>query len=550
MANRPFLRHSLRRRCLPTGSALTLLLVFLAAPSGQVAPTFDVVIRGGMVLDGTGAEPRRADVGVNGDRITRVASGAIDAAMGRLVLDATGHIVAPGFIDQHAHIQNIAEYPLAETHVRQGITSLVSSPHSGEQVHPLDTYIANLKVVPNIGYFSGHSSVRRRVLGMADRPATASELAEMKRLVAQDMQHGALGLSTGLAIPPGSRAPYEEIVELARVAAAGGGVYVSHIRDETTDVVAAVEEFLRVVEATGMPGQISHHTVSGSTQWGLTTRTLGLIDAARARGLDVTLDVYPYTQGVVLSGEMLPSQATRGAPAEAPARTRWLRERLGSAASRAAIEPEIQQMFRTHFAGDDLARLVFLTIPGAPRYVGRTMADLARDRGLPVDARTAARLVLELELDGGFTAVVEEIHEDDLRRLLRHPAVMFDSEARLVGYGEGLPLPRTYGSFPRILGRYVREGKVLTLPEAVRKMTSMSADQIGQQDRGRIREGAFADITVFDAGTIADRSTFQDPHQFPVGIRHVVINGVPVIRNGAMTGEKPGRALKGPARRK
>jgi N-acyl-D-aspartate/D-glutamate deacylase len=199
--------------------------------------------------------------------------------------------------------------------------------------------------------------------------------------------------------------------------------------------------------------------------------------------------------------------------------------------------------------GDDLARIRFQRVKSLPAYEGKTLADLARDRGVPVSAASGAALMAELQAGGGFTAVVDALHEDDLRRFMRHAATLFDTEGPAVGLGDGEPHPRTYGSFPRILARYVREQKVLTLEEAVRKMTSVSADQIGQRDRGRIIEGAFADVTVFDAAAIADRATYDDPHQFAIGIRHVIINGVPVLRAGALTGERPGRALKGPARR-
>lgn len=538
----------------PSRATAVVLALVLAASSlrGQSVPAavFDLVIRGGTVIDGMGGPGRRADIGLTGDRIARVAPDGIDAAMGRIALDATGLIVAPGFIDQHAHIQNIADYPLAETHVRQGITSIVSSPHSGNQVYPLDTYIATLKVTPNIGYFVGHSTVRRKVIGMARREATPAELVELKRLVAQEMRSGALGLSTGLAVPPGSHAPLAEIIELAKVAAAHGGVYVTHLRDDSAGVLDAIEEFIRVIDAAAMPGQISHHTVNGAAQWGWSERTLALVEAARARGLDITLDVFPYTGHVVRSESLLPAWVTEGAPADPEARRARLTQRMSDAAVRAKAEAEIRRLFEGKYVGDDLARVRFLELPAAAQYVNRTMAEVARDRGLPVSAESAAQLVVDFELAGGFRAVMESAHEDDLRRLLRHPATMFDTEGPTIGFGEGQPQPRTYGSFPRILGRYVREARVLTLEEALRKMTSMSADQIGQKDRGRIREGAFADITVFDAATIADRSTFSDPHQFPVGIRHVIVNGVPVIRSGAMTGEKPGRALKGPARAK
>jgi N-acyl-D-aspartate/D-glutamate deacylase len=472
-----------------------------------------------------------------------VAREGLDGAQAPTVLDASGQIVAPGFVDQHAHVQAIADYPLAENFIRQGITSIVSSPHSGEQVHPLDAYIAKLRVAPNIGYFAGHSSTRRRVLGMASRAPTAAELIEMKRLVEEAMRQGALGLSTGVAVPPGSHASLDEIIELAKVAAAHGGIYVSHVREDFGGVLDAVNEVVRVAEAAGIPGQVSHHRVAGAAQWGWSQKTLGLVDAAHARGLDIALDIYPYTAAVVQSSAFFgASEGEGGTPRE-------LSARLQDRAERAGIEEALQRALRSRYVGDDLARIRFQRVKSLPAYEGKTLADLARDRGLPVSAASGAALIAELQAGGGFAAVVDALHEDDLRRFMRHAATLFDTEGPVVGLGDGEPHPRTYGSFPRILARYVREQKVLTLEEAMRKMTSVSADQIGQRDRGRIIEGVFADVTVFDAAAIADRATYDDPHQFAIGVRHVIINGVPVLRAGALTGERPGRALKGPARR-
>ncbi len=527
--------------------SLFVLLLFALlparSPAQDASPRYDLVIRGGTVVDGTGAARYRADVGIRGDRIVRIERGGIPASDGARSLDATGLVVAPGFIDHHAHIQtNIHEYPLAENFTRQGITTIIASLHSGEQPWPLDEYMARLTVAPNVGFFAGHSWVRTKVLGLENRAPTPKELEEMKRLVEVSMQQGALGLSTGLVYVPANFAKLDEVVALAKVAARYGGIYVSHMRDEATGVLDSVAELIRVAEEAGLPAQVQHHKVVGAPQKGWSEKTLGMIDAARTRGLDITLDMYPYTASSTGSSVLFPQWALAGGREK-------FAERIRDGEARTRIVSEMRRIFINERAGNDLSRVQFRTVPSDRRYDGRTLADLAKDKGLAPTIDNGVALVIDLQLAGGFTAIYHAMDEEDVRRIMRHPLTMFDTDADPVGFGIGMPHPRSYGTFPRVLGRYVREEKVLTLENAIQRMTSMSADQIGQSDRGRIREGAFADITVFDADTIADKATFDDPHQYSVGIHHVVINGVPVIRAGALTGEKPGRVIKGPARR-
>jgi N-acyl-D-aspartate/D-glutamate deacylase len=504
----------------------------------------DLVIRGGLVVDGTGAARFRADVGIRGDRIVSVDRSGIAADQAAQTLNAAGLVVAPGFIDHHAHIQtNIHEYPLAENFTRQGITTILASLHSGSQPWPLDAYMARLKVAPNVGFFAGHSWARTRVIGLEDRAPTAAELEEMKRLVDESMQQGALGLSTGLVYVPANYAKTEEVIELAKVAARHGGIYVSHMRDEATGLLDSVAELIRIAEEAGLPGQIQHHKAVGVTQWGWSEKTLAMIDAARARGLDITLDLYPYTASSTGSSVLFPQWALAGG------RQAFAR-RIADPGQREKIEREMRDIFEKERGGGDLKNVQFRSVGSDRRYDGRTLADLAADRGMPNSVESGIALVIELQLAGGFSAIYHAMHEDDVRRIMRHPLAMFDTDGDPVGFGVGFPHPRSYGTFPRVLGRYVREQQVLTLEEAIRKMTSLSADQIGQPERGRIAPGMYADITVFDAEAIADRATFEDPHQYPVGIRHVIVNGTPIIRGGALTGATPGRVLKGPARKR
>lgn len=494
-------------------------------------------------MDGTGAPAFKADVAIRADRIARVDRNGIPPDQAAEVIDAAALVVAPGFIDQHAHIQTtIHEYPLAENFTRQGSTTILASLHSGDQPWPLDRYMASLASAPNVGFFAGHSWARTKVIGLENRAPTASELERMKALVDESMKAGALGLSTGLLYVPANYAKTEEVVELAKVAARHGGIYVSHMRDEAAGLLDSVAEVIRIARAANIPAQIQHHKAVGKPQWGWSVKSLAMIDRARADGLDITLDLYPYTASSTGSSVLFPQWALAGGRDA-------FAKRIADPATRARIEADMRRIFETERGGADLSTIQFRTIPFDRRYDGRTLADLAKDRGRPNTTESGIQLVIELQLKGGFSAIYHSMDEEDVRRIMRHPYAMIDTDGDPVGFGIGHPHPRSYGTFPRVLGRYVRELKVLTLEEAIRRMTSLAADQIGQPERGRIAERMYADIVVFDRERIADRATYTDPHQYSVGIHDVIVNGVPIIRKGALTGAKPGRVLKGPARR-
>lgn len=520
-----------------------LLAVAACAPRETDAGIdYDLLLTGGTVVDGTGEPRYRADVAIRGDRIVRVSREGIVRDRAIEVLDVAGLIVSPGFIDNHAHIQTtIHEHPLAENFTRQGITTILASLHSGDQPWPFAEYLASLEVAPNVGFFAGHSWTRTRVLGTANREPDPKELDRMRALVQQTMQEGALGLSTGLLYVPANYAKTEEIIELAKVAAQHGGIYVSHMRDEGRGLIESVAEVIRIAAEADIPAQINHHKAVGAGQWGWSERTLAMIDSARAAGLDVTHDLYPYTASSTSSRVLFPQWAQAGGQASLVAR-------LSDPVERRRIEREMVPIMEEERGGGSLEAIQFRVVPSNRAYDGKTLADLARDRELPNTTASGIRLAIELQLAGGFSAIFHAMSEEDVIRIMRHPIAMFETDGDPVGYGVGYPHPRSYGAFPRVLGRYVRELEVLTLEEAIRKMAALPARQVGQLERGVIAEGMFADVTVFDAATVADRATFTDPHQYSVGIRHVIVNGTSVIRNGAFTGAKPGRVLEGPAR--
>lgn len=513
-----------------------------AAPAAARQAGYDLVLRGGTVVDGTGSPGFRADVGIRGERIVRVAREGLPAGSGTVELEAEGLVVAPGFIDNHAHIQTtIHRHPLAENFVRQGITTILASLHSGDQPYPLREYMERIEVAPNIGFFAGHSWVRTHVIGNDDRAPSAGELDRMRGLVDEAMQDGALGLSTGLVYVPANFAETEEVIELAKVAARHGGIYVSHMRDEATGLLESVAELIRVAEEGGLPAQINHHKAVGATQWGWSERTIAMIDSANARGLDIKHDLYPYTASSTSSNVLFPQWALAGPRGS-------FTQRVNDPETRARIEAEMRDIFEKERGGGDLARIQFRTVGSMPEYDGKTLADLARDRGLPNTLESGIQLAIELQLAGGFSAIYHAMDEADVIRILQHPLAMIETDGDPVAYGFGYPHPRSYGSFPRVLARYVRELEAISLEEAIRRMTSLSADQVGQHERGRVQEGMFADLTVFNPETIQDRATFEDPHQYSVGIHHVVVNGVPVLQDGVLTGARPGQVLRGPAR--
>lgn len=506
-------------------------------------PTYDLLIEGGRIVDGAGAPWFVADVAIQGDRIAAI--GPLAGARAALRIDARGMVVAPGFIDIHTHARRgIFQTPSAENYVRQGVTTLMEGP-DGSSPLPLRAFLEELSRTPisvNFGMFAGQGSIRQVILGRENREATPAEIEKMKELARQAMSDGAFGLSTGLFYVPGNYTPTGEVIELAKGVGQLGGMHISHMRDEAAGVLDSVRETIRIGEEGGLPTQVTHHKIIGTTNWGKSRDTLRLVEEARARGVDVTIDQYPYTASSTGTSALIPQWALAGGRAALPARLR-------DPDQRAKIRAGIIERIKYDRGGGDPKNVVLANCPFDQGLAGKNLAQLAKERGQSPTPENAAEVAIDLEMHGGCQAVYHAISEEDVERILRSPFTMVGSDGEIPIFGEAAPHPRSYGTFVRVLGRYVRERKALTLEEAVRKMTSMPAARLRLPDRGLLRPEMQADIVIFDAGRVTDKATFLQPHQYAEGVRDVFVNGKPVLLDGKMTSERPGRVLYGPAYR-
>ncbi len=526
---------------------------------------WSVLIRNGRVIDGSGAPGERADVAVEGDRIAAVAPGLRGEAA--RAIDATGHVVTPGFIDAHSHSDLFyLECPAAESKIRQGCTTEVVGmcSFSPAPVHPsrkdmvtawaggigarfrvewetfgqyLDTLRAARPSI-NVVHMVGHGALRLAAIGPENRPATSDDLRAMERLLAEALDAGAFGFSTGLVYPPSAYAGTDELIALARSMARRGGFYFSHIRGEAATLEAAIAEAIQIGEAGGVGVQIAHVKAAGPENWPKMDRVLRMIDEARARGLDVTGDAYPYPAGSTKMDNLLPPWAHDGG-------VRKLLERLADRSIRRRMVEECVDGERWKWTSGTLGfDQIFVATCGRPEVEGLSLAELARRTG---QTPAEAMMNLVVEERAGVSMVAFSQSEENVAKVLAHPAIMVGSDSLGLSAGPGphpgKPHPRMYGTFPRVLGAYAREQKLFSWETAVHKMTGMPAAKLGLRDRGLVRPGAAADLVVFDPDTVRDEATYADPHRHPTGIPYVLVNGAVVVDRGRMTAAGGGRVL-------
>ncbi|MDQ3170006.1 MAG: amidohydrolase family protein [Acidobacteriota bacterium] len=513
-----------------------LLMVLLALPMAVRQPEpFDLLIVNGRLLDGTGNPWRKADLGIRDGRIAAV--GKLDDAPATRIVDAAGRLVTPGFIDVHSHAaESLTRDALRDARalLAQGVTTIVGNPDGGGPVD-ISAQRALLEqggVGVNVALLVGHGSVRSSVMGQIDRAPTASDLARMEDLVRRAVSDGAFGLSSGLFYAPGSFATLDEVVVLARAA---GGVYASHIRDEANysiGVVAAVQEVIDLAERAAVRGVVTHVKALGPDNWGLGAAIATRIDLARARGVDVLADQYPYAaSSTSLGAALVPRWAQAGGAVA-------LRARLADATERVRILAEMRANVRRRGG----ARSIVIAAHDADRALeGQSLEQIAEARQQP--AEVAA---LEIVEAGGASIVSFNMSEDDITALMRKPWLMTSSDGGLALPGEGRPHPRNNGAFTRKLTHYVRDRGAVSLEDAIRSMTSLSASTFGLADRGSLAPGAAADVNVFDLAALREGPTYDDPHRMSEGMWLVLVNGTPVIEHGAFTGKRPGTVLRRP----
>src|SRR6266545_2156742 len=554
---------------IPLAFAASCFMAPLLAAAAPSSATYDVILRGGTVYDGTGTPGRIADVGIRGDRIAAI--GNLKSAHAKTVLDAKGLAVAPGFINMLSwSTDSLIADGRSQGEIRQGVTLEVMG--EGNSMGPLTDemkrraveqqgdirydiawttlaeYLAYLEkkgISPNVASYIGAATIREHVVGLDDRPATPAELEQMRALVRQEMQAGALGIGSSLIYAPGTYASTEELIELNKAAAPYGGRYISHLRSEGDRFLEAVDELITIARAAGVPAEVYHLKAAGASNWPKMDQAIAKIEAAREEGLRITADMYTYTAGATGFDACIPPWSRAGGYDA-------LFKRIADPATRARM---IAEMRAPAVGWENLCQaagtphgllLVEFKNDALKPLTGKRLDEVMKIRGTDAE-NTILDLIAEDRTRVGVVFFL--MSEDNVRKELRLPWVSFGSDASSMA-PEGVFLkssthPRAYGNFARFLGRYVRDEKLVPLPEAIRRLTSLPAANLGLARRGVLKVGAYADVVAFDPATIADKATFEQPHQYAVGMRHVLVNGVPVLRDGEHTDATPGRALKG-----
>jgi N-acyl-D-amino-acid deacylase len=512
----------------------------LRPASAQVV--FSVIFEDALVVDGTGAEPHRADVGIIGDEIRAIGELSQRPALRRI--DASDLVLTPGFMDIHSHAigsgadGSLAARPQAENLIRQGVTAVWGG-QDGSSPWPIGDALAYFDSHPasvNTGLFVGHGTIRGQVVGLDDKAPSPDQMNVMREMVRRAMRDGAWGLSSGLEYTPGMFATTAELAILAGETAPFGGLYISHVRDEGGGLMDSVNELIDIAREAGVAGQLTHHKIIGKHRWGGTAESLARVLEAREDGLDITLDVYPYTASSTGMTILFPAWSKDGGLGA-------LQRRLKDPADRARIREDVIAHINSERGGDP-ATIVAANCSFDASLAGKSLADMAGDRGLTPDVPNAADIAMELVGAGSCQGVFHSMSDDDVTRVMRSPHAMVASDGGVPALGSGAPHPRSYGTFARVLARYVRDLEALTLAEGVHKITGAPAERLALADRGRIAVGFKADVALFDLSSIQDVSTFGDPHRYATGMHYVMVNGVFVLEDGTMTGARPGRSLR------
>lgn len=516
------------------------ILFFLLLPFSVTAQDCDILIINGKIIDGTGNSWYYGDVAVNNGKIIITGRGL--NVTSKKTIDAKGLIVAPGFIDVHTHLEDDeAKDPKATSFILDGVTTCITGNcgSSNVDVKKYLAWIDSLKLSINVATLIGHNDIRKAVMGRANREATPEEMKRMEELVEKAMKDGAVGMSTGLIYIPGTYTKTPEIVDLAKIVSKYKGVYATHMRDEGDSVTQAIDEAITIGREAGLPVQISHFKLSGQHNWGRSKETIPMVEAARREGIDVTIDQYPYTASSTSISTLIPDEILADGQDSIKARLQ---------------RPEV----RKYVIGSMLAKLkkrklkhfnyaVVANFSPDTSYNGKSIEQINLMKGRKHKAKEEALTVIDIMIAGGASAVFHGMGDEDVKRIMQYPFNMFASDASIRVLGSGMPHPRGYGTNARVLGKYVREEKVITLEEAIRRMTSLPAQKFQLTDRGLIKEGMAADIVIFDEKEVKDMATFEKPHAYSKGFHYVIVNGVVTVENEKHNGVKAGKALYGPA---
>jgi N-acyl-D-amino-acid deacylase len=518
---------------------LNILWGILLVGSLPAQATFDVLIKNGFVVDGTGQPRIKIDVGIREGKIA--AMGALPGATANLVVDATGKIVCPGFIDVHTHLEgSIQNNPIAANFLHDGVTSLITG-NCGNSANDLAAFFLELEqsgIAPNVGALAGHNTIRSAVMGSVNRAPSKAELEKMQALMRKAMEDGALGLSTGLIYIPGTFAKTDEIVALAKVAAERQGIYASHIRHEDHRVFDAVEEAITIGREAKIPVEISHLKVAGKASWGKSEALLSKLYAYRSAGIDVMVDQYPYTASSTTLSTQIPEWALGGG-------TDSLKIRLANSSSKASIVAEMKKMLAESGA-ENYGFAVVANCPWDSTLNGKSILQITqKNKGVAASLDDEIETILNFCSRGPRVQMVfHKMGEEDVRKIMQFPYCMIASDAGVASFGRSMLHPRAYGTNARVLSQYVREEKIMALEEAIRKMTVLPATRFNLSDRGVLRPGKMADVLIFDPNKVNAPSTYDQPHAYSTGMEYVFVNGIAVIAQGNLTGKKPGAILR------